>query len=150
MKKSFKRVTSMVLTLAMLFSFIPSSLALNDAYDVNEDTNSEGVVSSQPLDSAENNDGNTAINDGSSLSETPEQDDGNNDIELHENADANSLANRTTYYVANSAAGGSDTSGDGSETNPYMTIGKAIASTPADADEMDIVLKSDIERQIGR
>ena len=145
MKKSFKRVTSMVLTLAMLFSFIPSSLALDDAYDVNEDTNSEGVVSSQPLDSAENNDGNTAINDGSSLSETPEQDDGNNDIELHENADANSLANRTTYYVANSAAGGSDTSGDGSETNPYMTIGKAIASTPADADEIDIVLKSDIE-----
>lgn len=145
MKKSFKRVTSMVLTLAMLFSFIPSSLALNDAYDVNEDTNSEGVVSSQPLDSAENNDGNTAINDGSSLSETPEQDDGNNDIELHENNDANSLANRTTYYVANSTAGGSDTSGDGSETNPYMTIGKAIASTPADADEIDIVLKSDIE-----
>lgn len=145
MKKSFKRVTSMVLTLAMLFSFIPSSLALDDAYNVNEDTNSEGVVSSQPLDSAENNDGNTAINDGSSLSETPEQDDGNNDIELHENADANSLANRTTYYVANSAAGGSDTSGDGSETNPYMTIGKAIASTPADADEIDIVLKSDIE-----
>lgn len=145
MKKSFKRVTSMVLTLAMLFSFIPSSLALDDAYNVNEDTNSEGVVSSQPLDSAENNDGNTAINDGSSLSETPEQDDGNNDIELHENADANSLANRTIYYVANSAAGGSDTSGDGSETNPYMTIGKAIASTPADADEIDIVLKSDIE-----
>ena len=39
--KSFKRVTSLILTLAMLFSLAPASFAVDDPIDVSDD----GVVS---------------------------------------------------------------------------------------------------------
>ena len=66
---------------------------------------------------------------------TEDQDAADNGISL--------VAAANTYYVANNAAGGSDVRGDGSETTPFMTIGKAIEAA-ANEDEINIVLMSDI------
>lgn len=161
MKNSFKRVTSMVLTLAMLFSFIPSSFAVEDNFGSNEDVvnNAENVVVKQQTEddtglmenvssdvpTGSENSEYDGVADGFAPVETKQQVDGNDEITAHGADMVSPQTTKVVYYVANSTAGGSDTSGDGSETNPYMTIGKAIASTPADADEIDIVLKSDIE-----
>lgn len=51
-----------------------------------------------------------------------------------------------TYYVANSTSGGSDINGDGTQGNPYMTIGNAIAKAKAAGESaVTINLLSNIE-----
>lgn len=51
-----------------------------------------------------------------------------------------------TYYVANSTSNGSDINGDGTQGNPYMTIGNAIAKAKeAGKTAVTINLLSDIE-----
>ena len=161
MKNSFKRVTSMVLTLAMLFSFIPSSFAVEDSFDSNEDVanSAENVVVEQQTEDdagltedvssdvsadSENSEDDGVI-DGFAPAETEPQVDGNDEIAVHGADEVSPLATKVVYYVANSANNGSDVAGNGTENKPFMTIGKAIASAPADATEIDIVLKSDID-----
>ena len=56
------------------------------------------------------------------------------------------LSGAVTYYVANSASGGSDLDGDGSEATPYLTIRNAVEQAQAaDADSLTIILLSDIQ-----
>lgn len=151
--KSFKRVTSLILTLAMLFSLAPTSFAIDDSVDavtedvVVSDVGNADQATDNTVDAEEPaSEGEEVTPDVPSDKETDnvsdvvapateDQDAADNGISL--------VAAANTYYVANSAAGGSDTSGDGSETNPYMTIGNAIAAA-AGKDEINIVLMSDI------
>lgn len=151
--KSFKRVTSLILTLAMLFSLAPVSFAVDDPIDVSDDvvvsdvgnadqaadntvdaeepaSEGEEVTPDVPSDEETEN-----TFDDVSTPATEAQDTADNGIPL--------VAAATTYYVANSSAGGSDVRGDGSEATPFMTIGKAIEAA-ANEDEINIVLMSDI------
>ena len=151
--KSFKRVTSLILTLAMLFSLAPASFAVDDPSDVSDDvvvsdvgnadqaadntvdaeepaSEGEEVTPDVPSDEETEN-----TFDDVSTPATEAQDTADNGIPL--------VAAATTYYVANSSAGGSDVRGDGSEATPFMTIGKAIEAA-ANEDEINIVLMSDI------
>ena len=151
--KSFKRVTSLILTLAMLFSLAPASFAVDDPIDVSDDvvvsdvgnadqaadntvdaeepaSEGEEVTPDVPSDEETEN-----TFDDVSTPATEAQDTADNGIPL--------VAAATTYYVANSSAGGSDVRGDGSEATPFMTIGKAIEAA-ANEDEINIVLMSDI------
>lgn len=150
--KSFKRVTSLVLTLAMLFSLAPTSFAVDDPIDANDNTivsdngnanqtTDNTVDAEEPASKGENVPSDVPTN---------EETENTSDVSASDAGDPNDAINgislvaaANTYYVANSAAGGSDTSGDGSETNPYMTIGHAIAAA-AGEDEINIVLMSDI------
>ena len=132
--KSFKRVTSLVLTLAMLFSLAPTSFAVDDPIDANDNTivSDNGNVN-QTTDNTV--DAEEPASEGEKVTPDVPSDE--------ETGNTSDVSAANTYYVANSAAGGSDTSGDGSETNPYMTIGNAIAAA-AGKDEINIVLMSDI------
>lgn len=150
--KSFKRVTSLVLTLAMLFSLAPTSFAVDDPIDANDNTIvSDNGNANQTTDNTV--DAEEPASEGEKVTpDVPSDEETGNtsDVSASDAGDPNDAINgislvaaANTYYVANSAAGGSDTSGDGSETNPYMTIGHAIAAA-AGEDEINIVLMSDI------
>lgn len=150
--KSFKRVTSLVLTLAMLFSLAPTSFAVDDPIDANDNTIvSDNGNANQTTDNTV--DAEEPASEGEEVTpDVPSDEETGNtsDVSASDAGDPNDAINgislaaaANTYYVANSAAGGSDTSGDGSETNPYMTIGHAIAAA-AGEDEINIVLMSDI------
>ena len=150
--KSFKRVTSLVLTLAMLFSLAPTSFAVDDPIDANDNTIvSDNGNANQTTDNTV--DAEEPASEGEKVTpDVPSDEETGNtsDVSASDAGDPNDAINNislaaaaNTYYVANSAAGGSDTSGDGSETNPYMTIGNAIAAA-AGKDEINIVLMSDI------
>lgn len=150
--KSFKRVTSLILTLAMLFSLAPASFAVDDPIDVNDDV----VVSDvSKADQIPDNtvDAEEPASEGEKVTpDVPSDEETGNtsDVSASDAGDPNDAINNislavaaNTYYVANSAAGGSDVRGDGSETTPFMTIGKAIEAA-ANEDEINIVLMSDI------
>ena len=150
-QKSFKRVTSWVLTLAMLFSLVPSSFAVDDEPIV--DTPEDAIVSELP---AENQPADNTPDVEEPASDEQEEDtiDGvippedtsaDSESDFAPYAGVTSISSAATYYVANSAAGGSDINGNGTDAAPYMTIKKALAAAPSDADEINIVLKSDIE-----
>lgn len=150
--KSFKRVTSLVLTLAMLFSLAPTSFAVDDPIDANDNTIvSDNGNANQTTDNTV--DAGTSASKGDNVTSdvsTTDETGNTSDVSASDAGDPNDAINNislavaaNTYYVANSAAGGSDVRGDGSETTPFMTIGKAIEAA-ANEDEINIVLMSDI------
>lgn len=151
--KSFKRVTSLVLTLAMLFSLAPTSFAVDDPIDANDNTIVSDIGNADQTTDNTVDTGTPASKGEDVPSDVPtnEETENTSDVSASDAGDPNDAINdislvaaANTYYVANSAAGGSDTSGDGSETNPYMTIDHAIAAAGA-VDEINIVLMSDFE-----
>ena len=150
--KSFKRVTSLVLTLAMLFSLAPTSFAVDDPIDANDNTIVSNTGNADQTTDNTVDTGTPASKGDNVPSDVPtnEETENTSDVSASDAGDPNDAINdislvtaANTYYVANSTAGGSDTSGDGSDTNPYMTIGHAIAAA-AGKDEINIVLMSDI------
>ena len=150
--KSFKRVTSLVLTLAMLFSLAPTSFAVDDPIDANDNTIVSNTGNADQTTDNTVDTGTPASKGDNVPSDVPtnEETENTSDVSASDAGDPNDAINdislvtaANTYYVANSTAGGSDTSGDGSDTNPYMTIGHAIAAA-AGEDEINIVLMSDI------
>lgn len=151
--KSFKRVTSLILTFAMLLSLAPASFAVDDPIDVSDDV----VVSDvSNVDQAVDNtvDADEPASEGEEVTPDVSSDEAtentSDDVDTPATEEQNTADNgislvaaANTYYVANSAAGGSDKNGNGTETSPYMTIGKAIEAA-ANEDEINIVLMSDI------
>lgn len=151
--KSFKRVTSLILTFAMLLSLAPASFAVDDPIDVSDDV----VVSDvSNVDQAVDNtvDADEPASEGEEVTPDVSSDEAtentSDDVDTPATEEQNTADNgislvaaANTYYVANSAAGGSDKNGNGTETSPYMTIGKAIEAA-ANEDKINIVLMSDI------
>ena len=151
--KSFKRVTSLILTFAMLLSLAPASFAVDDPIDVSDDV----VVSDvSNVDQAVDNtvDADEPASEGEEVTPDVSSDEAtentSDDVDTPATEEQNTADNgislvaaANTYYVANSAAGGSDKNGNGTETSPYMTIGKAIEAA-ANEDALNIVLMSDI------
>lgn len=160
MKHTFaKRITSLLLTVAMLCSFAPTAFAADDPLP-----DSGTAVTAENTGGAE--DGAAANSaSGEPSADNLDEDPVSNDHEIPTDTDAESVqlnaqvydvqpdtetpalfaTAKATYYVANYDAGGSDGAGDGSIVNPYMTINKAITSAKAvDAESLEIVLLSDI------
>ena len=183
---SFKRITSLILTVAMLLSFCPAALAADDPTAGAGDMPVTDIVEPGNADLGNSDDGSNQSSESTPeiIPEVPADSEDNipSDSELQEDpdtspdgdADSSNSANTgepspalqpipdngdladnetsplpltgsITYYVANSSAGGSDNSGDGSEGNPFLTISHAVEQAQVnDADDLQIILLSDI------
>ena len=122
---SFKRIASLILTVAMLLSFCPAALAANNPMTGTGDMSVADTLEPDNLDLGSNS-------------------------QLRNNASPTiyEIGSDVTYYVANSKSdpAGSDIKGDGSEASPFLTIGHAVEQAQAnDAEDLQIVLLSDIE-----
>lgn len=169
---SFKRITSLILTVAMLLSFCPAALAVDDpttgagdmpftdilepGTDLGESDGGDEPTQSTPETTPETpadpeintpsdvETGDSAPENSDEPSLTPQPAPDNGALTDGETSPL-PLTGSITYYVANSSAGGKE-DGDGSEVKPFLRISQAIEQAQAnDADDLQIVLLSDID-----
>ena len=119
---SFKRIASLILTVAMLLSFCPAALAANNPMT--------GTGDMSVADTLEPN--------------NSDLDNSNSQLRNNASPTIYEIGSDVTYYVANANSGGSE-AGDGSEGSPFLRISQAVEQAQAnDAEDLQIVLLSDI------
>lgn len=130
---SFKRITSLILTVAMLLSFCPAALAVDDSTAGAGDMSATDIV--EP--------GNADLGNSADGSNQPSESTPATTLETDETSPL-PQSGSITYYVANANSGGSE-DGDGSEDRPLLRISQALEQAQAnDADDLQIILLSDI------
>ena len=153
--KFIKRITSVLLVIAMLCTMSPVALAEDAPPDSN--TESTDITEVSTVTTTETTEEPVTNNPEQKIEEPTTEPEPSADadedtpttIESIESAYDYLIApisvDHAVYYVANSGSGGSDTKGDGTESKPYLTIAKAIETAMVNnAADLQIVLQSDI------